>query len=293
MKYAWIREHRGEFPTAVMCRVLEVSTSGYYDWLRRKPSRQSLRRQELIEAITESYEASWGIYGHRKVHQDLVQDYRLECCVETVRKLMREQGMRGKQRRNFVVTTDSGHGLTTQDNKLARDFGSQAPNEKWVADITYLRTREGWLYLAVVLDLFSRAIVGWAASAAIDANLVCQALSAAVRQRCPGPGLLHHSDQGSQYASEDFQDLMELYGIVCSMSRRGNCWDNACAERFFCSLKTEWVEDKVYPDRVAAETAVFQYIEMFYNTRRRHAALGYKTPAQFEQAFTKGEADAA
>lgn len=282
MKYAWIREHLEVFPVAVMCRVLKVSSSGYYAWLHRKPSQRQCRRDALKGAVAQAHQASKRIYGYRKVHKDVVEEPALLCCEETVRTVMRELGLRAKTKRKYVVTTDSAHQFPVADNVLNRAFEPDGPNEKWVADITYVRTHEGWLYLAAVMDLFGRRIVGWATSKHIDTELVSTALHHAIQQRSPGPGLLHHSDRGSQYASDAFQEQLDLLGITCSMSRKGNCWDNACMERFFRSLKGEWIGDTNYPNREMATAAIFEYIEMFYNTKRRHAALGYLTPVQYE-----------
>lgn len=270
-----------------MCQVLSVSTSGYYAWLKRLPSVRQLRRDDLEIAVKGAHEDSHRIYGYRKVHEDVIEEYDMNCCAETVRRIMQEKGLWAKTKRKFVITTDSRHRFPVAENLLDRDFQPSEPNQKWAADITYIGTQEGWLYLAVVMDLYGRRIVGWATSEAIDTQLVSEALDKAVQRRCPGPGLLHHSDRGSQYASEAFQDLLELYGIECSMSRKGNCWDNACVERFFGSLKSEWLDNTVWPDRATATGAVFEYIEMFYNTKRRHASLDYKTPAQFEAGTRK------
>lgn len=267
-----------------MCEVLEVSPSGYYAWRDRKPSAQARHRERIARAVAKSHQESYGIYGYRKVYEDVVERG-LECCRETVRRVMRKQGLWARQRRAFVITTDSGHDRPVAPNVLAREFSAKEPNEKWVGDITYIRTEEGWLYLAAVLDLFSRRIVGWAMSDRIDAELTCRALNAALRQRLPGGALLHHSDRGSQYASEAFAEVMDLHGIECSMSRKGNVWDNSCMERFFCSLKTEWTNHTRYRTREEARQSIFEYIELFYNRKRRHEALGYASPEDFEEAF--------
>lgn len=284
MKYAWIGEHAQEFPVAVMCKVLEVSSSGYYAWRGRGPSGRANRRQRLERAVEEVYRASNRVYGYRKVHLDVVEVHEQPCCPETVRRIMQDKGLSARRKKRFVVTTESGHGLPVAPNLLARNFEPHRPNEKWVADITYITTREGWLYLAAVMDLFGRRIVGWATSSAIDSALVIEALNMALRRRCPGSQLLHHSDQGSQYASAAFRELLNLHGVTASMSRKGNCWDNACMERFFGSLKGEWLGNTIFPDRQAASLAIFEYIEGFYNTKRRHASLGYLTPVQYESA---------
>ena len=289
MKYAWMEKHADEFPVAVMCGVLEVSPSGYYAWRNRDVSSRAKRHETLGEAVVQSHASSRGIYGYRKVYKDVVEDYGHACCEETVRTIMREKGLQASQKRRFVVTTDSDHAMPVAQNLLNRDFQPDRPNQKWVADITYIRTQEGWLYLSAVMDLFGRRVVGWHTSEHIDTDLITDAFHGALRARRPEPGLLHHSDRDSQYASESFQSLLKLFGISCSMSRKGNCWDNACMERFFCSLKTEWIGDTIYPTREAARIAVFEYIETFYNTKRRHANLGYKTPVQYEaQANAQG-----
>jgi len=283
VKYAWIREHREEFPVALMCEVLAVSRSGYYDWAVRKPGPMAIKRQKIAEAARKYFHRSHGIYGYRKVHGDIVQEEKLECCWETVRRVMREAGLYSRVRRKFVRTTDSRHTLPVAENVLGRDFAVDGPNRKWAADITYIGTLEGWLYLATVEDLYSRRIVGWSMSAEITAELVRGALAMAVTQRCPGEGLVHHSDRGVQYASDLFQDELRARGIECSMSRRGNCWDNAPQESFFGKLKSEWICGRVYETREQARKELFWYIEVFYNRIRRHAALGYVSPAQFER----------
>lgn len=290
MKYAWMQTHADQFPVAVMCGVLEVSASGYYAWRDRDASSRARRHETLGEAVSQAHASSRSIYGYRKVHKDVVEEHGQACCEETVRVIMREKGLRAKRKRRFVATTDSDHTMPVAHNLLDRDFEPERPNQKWVADITYIPTHEGWLYLSAVMDLYGRRVVGWNTSAHIDTDLVTDAFHAAVRARRPASGLLHHSDRGSQYASDTFQSLLTFFGIRCSMSRKGNCWDNACMERFFCSLKTEWIGDTIYPTREAATTAVFEYIETFYNTKRRHASLGYKTPAQYEaQAHSQAQ----
>jgi putative transposase len=283
-------KHAQEFPVAVMCGVLEVSPSGFYAWRNRAMSSREQRHEMLGQAVSLAHASSRGVYGYRKVHKDVVEEHGHLCCEETVRVIMREKGLQARRKRRFITTTDSAHTMPVAQNLLDRNFEPERPNEKWVADITYIRTQEGWLYLAAVMDLFGRRVVGWHTSERIDTDLITNAFHAALRARRPEPGLLHHSDRGSQYASYTFQSLLEIFGIRCSMSRKGNCWDNACMERFFCSLKTEWIADTIYPTRQAARTAVFEYIETFYNTNRRHASLGYKTPVQYEaQANSQGK----
>lgn len=282
MKYAWINEYRDSYPVAVMCDVLEVSTSGYYASLRREPSERQQRRETIAEAAEQAYHESGGIYGYRKVHDDL-QDRKISCCRETVRKVLRKKALFSRTRRKFVVTTDSNHTMPVAENLMDRNFEATAVNQKWAADITYIPTDEGWLYLGVVMDLFSRRIVGWSMSDRIQAGLVLDALQMAIDDREPDAGLLHHTDRGSQYASDAFQRLLDDHRIVCSMSRKGNCWDNAPVESFFGKLKTEWVYAKRYASRREAEADIFKYIELFYNRKRKHAALDYLSPVAFEE----------
>ena len=282
MKHAWIREHDKEFAVSNMCDVLQTSTSGYYGWLEHKPSTQRQRRGHIAQAAARFYFESERIYGYRKIYEDLRQA-NIDCCRETVRRIMSQIGLFSRVKRKFVHTTDSDHGMAVAQNLLDRDFTATAVNKKWAADITYIPTEQGWLYLAAVMDLYSRRIIGWAMSEHIDSALVMSALQMAISQRKPQTGLLHHSDRGSQYASDDFQDLLEDNGIVCSMSRKGDCWDNACMESFFGSLKTEWVRDKRYSSFTEAKKDIFKYVEIFYNRRRRHASLGYLSPAAYEE----------
>jgi putative transposase len=286
VKYAWIRKHQVDYPAAVLCDVLEVSSSGYYAWRTRKPAVGKSRTQQMLQAVTVSYLQSNRVYGYRKVYQD-VRELSIAGCSETVRRIMKRLGFSAQIKRKYVLTTDSDHAFAVADNVLNRDFAALAPNQKWVADITYVPTQEGWLFLAAVLDLFGRRIVGWAMSARIDEPLVSSALQMAIRHRRPQPGLLHHSDRGSQYASDGYQDILDQVGMVCSMSRKGNCWDNAVMERFFGSLKREWIQDTIYRTREDAKKDLFKYIEWFYNTQRRHASLDYQTPAAVEEQYRK------
>jgi len=288
VKYAWIDQHEDFYPTTVMCRVLCVSRSGYYNWLGRGESRRDKWRQEIAVAVTQSHADSHGIYGHRRVHKDVVEDHKIDCCRETVRKVMGDLGLSGKVKKRFVRTTDSNHSHPVAANVLERDFTAGRPNEKWLADITYIATREGWLYLAVVLDCFSRRIVGWSMAEHLRAELVVTALKMAVEQRCPGSGLIHHSDRGVQYASQLYQGILQAAGITVSMSRTGDPWDNAMTESFIGTLKSEWV-DGPYAGQADAELELFKYIEMFYNRRRRHSSLGYVSPARYEELHELGK----
>ena len=281
MKYAWINRNRKLFPVAVMCRTLKVSTSGYYDSIKRQPSAQQIKRRAIAQAAAVSYFESNRVYGYRKAYEDVVEG--IVCCEETVRRVMRDIGLFSRIKRKFVVTTNSDHTLAIAENILDRNFTADKPNRKWAADITYIPTKMGWLYLAVVMDLFSRRIVGWSMSNTIDSVLVQSAMEMALADRRPDAGLIHHSDRGVQYASGDFQDLLTDNKIICSMSRKGNCWDNACVESFFGSLKNEWIRGKIYESFDDAKKDIFNYIEMFYNRKRRHASLGYVSPVIYEE----------
>ncbi len=281
MKYAWIKKHKRLFPVAVMCRALRVSTSGYYDSIKRAPCDQLIRRRSIAQAAAVSYFQSQRVYGYRKVYEDLAEG--VICCRETVRRVMREIGLFSHIKRKFVVTTNSNHTMAIAENILNRNFTADGPNRKWAADITYIPTKMGWLYLAVVMDLFSRRIVGWSMSDTIDSRLVQSAMRMALGRRNPDAGVIHHSDRGVQYACDDFQELLKDNKAVCSMSRKGNCWDNACVESFFGSLKNEWVKGKIYKTFDDAKKDIFKYIEVFYNRKRRHASLGYVSPVVYEE----------
>jgi len=288
VRHAWIHSQRDFYPVGLLCRVLKVSRSGYYAWRRREPSAGTQRRQEIARAAHQSHDASHGTYGYRRVHRDLIEDHAIACCRETVRRVMADLGLYGKHKRRFVKTTDSNHDEPLATNLLQRDFTATRPNQKWLADITYIRLTEGWLYLAAILDCFSRRVVGWSMSRRIDAALVCQALEMALMKRRPQGDLVHHSDRGVQYASQALRDLLQREGVTISMSRKGDPWDNAMMESFFGSLKTEWI-DTGYATEEEARTEVFKYIEMFYNPTRRHSALGYLSPAEYERRYEAGQ----
>ena len=283
MKYRFIDEHRIQWPVRLMCRVLQVSPGGYYGWRDRPASARQQRREALASEIQAIHREVKERYGSPRMHAELVARG-LSCCVNTVAKLMRQHGIAAKTKRKFRCTTDSNHDLPVADNLLARQFAPAAVNQAWVADITYIPTAEGWLYLAAVEDLYSRQIVGWSMGERITSRLVVDALEMAVSRRLPGEGLLAHSDRGSQYASEHYQRLLGRHGITCSMSRRGDCWDNAPMESFFASLKKELVHHEDYRSRAEARASLFEYIEAFYNRVRRHSALGYLSPVEYEQA---------
>jgi len=285
VKYAWIREHRDSFPIAVLCEVLKVSASGYYAWLDRPPSPRAQRHVQIQQAVQQVHADSYGNYGSYKVARQLAQRPDLEsACRNTVAQAMRELGLKSRISRAFTPTTTRAD-PTKQPapNQLAQDFTATAPNRKWVTDITYLPTAEGWVYLAVVLDLFSRKVVGWALSNSLATELVSAALRQAVESRRPvGQHLLHHSDRGCQYTSDAYQQILRTLGIQCSMSRTGCCYDNAVMERFFWSLKHEWTNHERFHHLEEARLSVFRYIETFYNPQRLHQTLGYLSPNQFE-----------
>ena len=266
-----------------MFRALKVSAGGYYAWLARKPSRLKMRRAAITESVKQFHARSRRIYGYRKVHEDIIDETDHGCSAELVRRIMRRNGLRSKVKSSYVVTTDSAHSYAVAPNRLNRDFSADAQNRKWAGDITYIRTEEGWLYLCIVQDLYSRKVVGWSMSERIDSALVSSAFTMALQQRCPMPGLLFHSDRGVQYAADAYQELLRRSKALCSMSRKGDCWDNACLECFFSKLKGEHIQDQVYATRDEARREVFWYIEVFYNRSRRHAALGYLTPVAFEE----------
>jgi transposase InsO family protein len=283
MRYQFIDGHRQEFPTRLMCQVLEVSTGGYYLWRRRPPGARQERREALVAEIKLIHQEVKARYGSPRIHAELVARGHA-CCENTVAKLMSEAGVAAKTRRKFRCTTDSNHDHPVAENVVDRQFGPEAPNRVWTADITYIPTREGWLYLAAVEDLYSRQVVGWSMSERIDSRLVVDALEMAVSRRLPGDGLVAHSDRGSQYASEHYRRRLSGRGITCSMSRRANCWDNAPMESFFASLKKELVHDEDYQTREEARASLFEYIEIFYNRVRRHSSLGYPSPVEYERA---------
>ena len=269
-----------------MCRVLCVSSSGYYGWLKRKPSPRANRTAAILADVRRVYDESNSIYGSYKIAKKMKNDEQLEtACRNTVASAMREMGLKSRVCKQFRPTTT----ITDPDkqpapNVLEQDFEATAPNQKWVADITYLPTLAGWVYLAVVIDLFSRKVVGWSMSDRLTTPLVTAAMKQAIEQRQPdGASLLHHSDRGSQYTSDAFQQLLQTMGITCSMSRTGCCYDNAVAERFFWSLKHEWTKFETYTDLESARWSVFKYIEAFYNSERIHQTLDYQTPNQFER----------
>lgn len=298
MRFAFIKEHRCRWPIDVMCRVLAVSRSGYFAWRGRSPGPRKLRRDKLTTKIRAVYDQHRCVYGSPRVHATLVAQGE-KVCVNTVARVMRREQIRPKTKRRFVPrTTDSRHDQPVAPNLLDRRFHADKPNRKWVADITYVPTDEGWLYVAAVLDLCSRRIVGWSMADHMQAELVNDALQMALDRRQPqaidsnpsggeGPSgeLLHHSDRGVQYASDDHQHLLARHGITVSMSRKGDCYDNAAMESFWATLKTELTHHQHYDTRDQARTSIFEYIEVFYNRKRIHSTLGYKSPEAFEASL--------
>lgn len=280
--FGFVAKHRGIWPVALICGALGVSRSGFYAWLARRPSARARRDVLLSAKIKESFLASDRTYGARRVWHDVLAAGP-ECGLHAIERLMRRHGLRARPRRRRLPTDlgDRPAGATAQ-NVLERQFEAGAPNRKWVADFTYIWTAEGWLYVAAVIDLFSRRVVGWSMSAAMTSELVTDALMMAIWRRGRPKEVLHHSDRGSQYTSEAFQRLMAEHGVTCSLSRSGNVWDNAAMESFFSSLKTERIAGKIYRTRDQARADVFDYIERFYNPRRRHSTIGYLSPMEFE-----------
>ena len=283
MKYQFIKAHRVQFCISVMCRVLGVSRSGYYAWVKRPVSKRKMADVCLSEKIKALFKQGQGTYGVPTIYR-LLKKQEVVCSRKRVARLMRENDLVCKTGRRFkVTTTDSKHNLPVAPNLLEQDFSADRPDEKWVSDITYIKTKQGWLYLAVVMDLYSRRIIGWAMSESLHRSIVIKALQMALLSRLPAPGLLLHSDRGSQYASHEYQALLTSNNIRCSMSRKGNCYDNAPMESFFGSLKTERVHHRHYQTKTEAKTDIFEYIEAFYNRTRRHSGLDDFSPDQFEQ----------
>ncbi len=284
MKYAWIENHRDEYTVSRLCRVLSVSRSGYCQWRVRAPSSRELANQALDARVAAIHRDSRRSYGRPRIAQHLRQQG--ECVgAERVRRSLKRQGLRPVYRRAYVVTTDSAHRLPVAPNLLNRRFDGWQPNRAWVADITYVATGEGWLYLAAVMDLASRRIVGWSMSETIDAQLVCAALRSAYWQRQPGVGLLVHTDRGSQYAGHEYRRLAADFAITMSMSRRANCWDNAAMESFFKTLKVERIYRVRYDTRAQARLDIVDWIEGFYNRLRMHTAIGFLTPVKMERSL--------
>jgi transposase InsO family protein len=277
-----IAQHRAAYPLRLMCRVLAVSPAGFYAWQRRGPSARQQEDTRLGVQVAAFHRRSRRRYGSPRIHRDLREEAGLRVSRKRVARVMREAGLVGTPRRRFRVTTQADPRQAPAPNHLARQFTVPEPNRVWAADVTYLPTVAGWLYLAVVLDLCSRRVVGWALSARLDRHLVLTALGRALARRRPPRGLLHHSDRGAEYTSGDYQAQLAQAGIVCSMSRRGDCWDNAVVESFFATLKRELVSGARWTTPAEAEMAMTEYLEGWYNIHRRHSTLGYLSPAAFE-----------
>jgi putative transposase len=288
VRYRFIKEHEGRFPVSSLCRALQVSRSGYSVWRNRPESHRTRQEQELLACIRATHQESRGTYGSPRIHQELRAGNRA-CSRNRVARIMRKYQITARPLRRSVKTTDSSHSLPVASNLLEQQFSVEKPNTHWSADITYLWTGEGWLYLAVVLDLYSRRVVGWSLKDTLDRSLVLSALQGALLQRKPGAGLICHSDRGSQYASGDYQVLLTEAGAVCSMSRKGNCYDNAPVESFFASMKKEMIHRRSFATHEEARSAVFEWITVWYNRKRRHSTLGYLSPEQFERQYLSQE----
>ena len=282
MRYQFIKDAKKAFPINTLCKTLKVTRSGYYNWRKQPYSRRTEEKKALIPLVLQIHIESGATYGSRRMAR-VLRAMGIDCGRCRARTLMRMAGIIVKQKRKFKATTDSKHNLPVAPNLLKREFEVKAPNKVWVSDITYIWTAQGWLYLAIVLDLFSRQIVGWAVSNRINRKLVISAALMAIWQRRPKPGLIFHNDRGNQYCSGDFQKLLKDHHMKSSMSRKGDCWDNAVAESFFASLKTERVFFKKYRTRNEARRDIINYIEMFYNSKRLHSYLGYLSPREFEK----------
>jgi putative transposase len=282
MKYQFIEQHKHEFPIVVMCKILGVSESGFYAWRKRPTCQCKQENAQLTQEIRQVFVMHRGRYGSPRIHIEL-KDQGRRISRKRVARLMREADMSAKRKQRRVLTTKRDVSHSVAPNVLHREFTATEPNTKWATDITYIPTAQGWLYLAVILDLYSRAVVGWSMSASCDEELVAKALHMATCRRRPQAGLLHHSDRGCQYTSRMYRQRLEQAGIVVSMSRKGNCWDNATMESFFGSLIEECVGNIVYVSHEQARQSLFEYLEVYYNRQRRHSSLGYVSPLTYEQ----------
>jgi putative transposase len=281
-----MHDHRAIFSMGIMARVFKVSRSGYYRWckMKDKANQRTLLRDSIDARVKKAFVISKGRDGSERIHHQL-REWNAPLNIKTIRKSLKRQGLVSKAERLFKVTTDSNHNLPVAPNLLERNFTARKPNEKWVSDITYIQTTEGWLYLAMIIDLFSRKVIGWSMSKNIDANLVCSALEMALWRRKFPKGVIVHSDRGSQYASTAFRKIISDKKLIQSMSRKGDCWDNACAESFFHSLKVELIMGEPLQNREKTREAIFEYIEVDYNRTRRHSANGFMSPERYEATF--------
>lgn len=282
MKYAFISEYKAMYSIILLCHVLEVSPRGYYDWLRRSDSSRKAENKLLLDEIKQIFKANREVYGAPRIHEELLERG-YKCSLNRVARLMREAGIVPKTIKKFRITTDSRKSHYPAENLLRQDFSADRCDEKWVADVTYIPTREGWLFLAAVLDLYSRRIIGWSMSDRLTSKLAQDALQNAIDLRQPESEVMVHSDRGKEYYASDYQALLASNDLICSMSRKGNCYDNATMESFFHSLKVEQVHHDNYRTRQEARSVIFDYIEVFYNRQRRHSSLGYKSPINFEE----------
>ncbi len=287
MKYGRIKEWRKDYPVAALCRVLKVSESGYYAWVTRPPSPRNRENARLEQEIKASHQRTRETYGPSRLQRDLA-DYGIFVGIDRIKRIRRKLGLRCKQKRKFKATTNSKHTLPVAPNLLAREFTVSVPNQAWVSDITYIPTAEGWLYLAGIKDLFSGELVGYALNERMTKDLVIQALFRAVRNQKPKPGLILHSDRGSQYCAHDYQKVLVQFDMRPSMSRKGDCWDNSPMESFWGTLKNELVHHRQYSTRYQAKQEITEYIEIFYNRQRKQARLGFLSPVAFtKQYFNK------
>jgi putative transposase len=278
MRFSFIDAKKADYPVSVLCRMLRVRRSGYYEWSSRKESDRAVANRRLAVEVRAVFDEHRGRYGSPRISRAL------RVCRHRVARLMREQQLRARHRRRFCRTTDSRHSQPTPPNLLARQFRTESPDRAWAGDVTYIPTGEGWLFLAVLLDLYSRRVIGWAMSERNDEALTLSALAMALEQRRPGPGLIHHSDRGTTYSAGTYQDVLAQHGIVCSMSRKGNCWDNAVVESFFSTLDFECASGQPFATRSKARRAIADYLLGYYNPTRLHSYLDYRSPMEFEAA---------
>ena len=282
MKFRFVQGHRETFRVGKMCEILKVSRSGFYAWRRRQPCQREIENTLIAEEVREVHRRSRGIYGSPRIHAELRAEGR-SWGRHRIARIMREEGLRARSARRFQWITTTRREMPAAPDRLERRFVATRPNRIWVGDITMIRTGEGWLHLAMLLDLYSRKIVGWATAASPRQELALEALHRAIEQRRPRSGLIHHTDRGGQYSAAEYQEILDEHGIQCSMSRPGNCLDNAVAESFFHTLKTEWIYHAHYKTRREARLAIFEYIEGFYNTERLHSSLDYRSPEEYER----------
>lgn len=282
MKFAFVAEHADQYPITRLCSAMNVSRRGYYDWVSRPESHRAIANRELVAEIKRLFYQFREVYGAPRIYHALLNEG-IACGLNRVARLMQENGLVPKMTKRFRVTTDSRNSRNPAKNLLDRQFNASRPNEKWVSDVTYIPTREGWLYLATVLDLYSRKIVGWSMSNRLVSKLAQKALQNAIEARQPGRGLIVHSDRGKEYYAGEYQQLLKQHGLICSMSRNGDCYDNAVMESFFHSLKAEDIHERDFKTRTDARTALFDYIEIFYNRQRLHSSIGYRSPVEYEK----------